>query len=145
MRKTSDRICEDYGLSVLKQEDKYNKYATSGLYKELMKDSIDYAIENASSYNEFIKILQDLNYTVTDVNNALSIKRKPYKRNTRIERQLGNKYSKEYIYKRILKTQPPFPYFLNPYPLINRTYQKYNSIKAHYIPLSNSILSLIFH
>jgi len=145
MRKTSDRICEDYGLSVLKQEDKYNKYATSGLYKELMKDSIDYAIENASSYNEFIKILQDLNYTVTDVNNALSIKRKPYKRNTRIERQLGNKYSKEYIYKRILETQPPFPYSPNPYPLINRTYQKYNSIKAHYIPHSNSIFSLIFH
>lgn len=145
MRKTSDRICEDYGLSVLKQEDKYNKYATSSLYKELMKDSIDYAIENASSYSEFIKILQDLNYTVTDVNNALSIKRKPYKRNTRIERQFGNKYSKEYIYKRILETQPPFPYSPNPYPLINRTYQKYNSIKAHYIPHSNSILSLIFH
>ena len=145
MRKTSDRICEDYGLRVLKQEDKYNKYATSSLYKELMKDSIDYAIENASSYSEFIKILQDLNYTVTNVNNALSIKRKPYKRNTRIERQFGNKYSKEYIYKRILETQPPFPYSPNPYPLINRTYQKYNSIKAHYIPHSNSILSLIFH
>ena len=99
MRKTSDRLCEDYGLSVLKQEEKYNKYATSSLYKELMKDSIDYAIENAKDYNEFIKILQDLDYIVTDKNDTLSIRREPYKRNTRIERQFGNKYSKENIYK----------------------------------------------
>ena len=33
MRKTSDRLCKEYGLSVLKQEEKYNKYATSNLYK----------------------------------------------------------------------------------------------------------------
>ena len=89
MRKTSDRLCEYYGLSVLKQEEKYNKYATSSLYKELMKDSIDYAIENAKDYNEFIKILQDLDYIVTDKNNTLSIRREPYKRNTRIEKQFG--------------------------------------------------------
>lgn len=44
MRKASDKLCEEYGLSVLKQEEKYNKYTTSSLYKELMKDSIDYAI-----------------------------------------------------------------------------------------------------
>lgn len=66
MRKTSDRLCEEYGLNVLLQEEKYNKYATSSLYKELMKDSIDYAIESAKDYNEFIKILQDLGYVITD-------------------------------------------------------------------------------
>ena len=128
MRKTSDRLCEDYGLSVLKQEEKYNKYASSSLYKELMKDSIDYAIENAKDYNEFIKILQDLDYVVTDKNNTLSIRREPYKRNTRIERQFGNKYSKENIYKRILETQPQFPYTPNPQSLLNRTFQNYNNI-----------------
>ena len=53
MRKVSDRICEEYGLSVLKQEDKYNKYATSALYKELMRDSIDYAIANSKDYEQF--------------------------------------------------------------------------------------------
>lgn len=94
MRMTSDKLCKDYGLSVLKQEEKYNKYATSSLYKTLMQDSIDYAIANAKDYNEFIKILQDLDYTVTDKNNTLSIMRKPYKRNTRIERQFGSNYSK---------------------------------------------------
>ena len=70
MRKTSDGLCEEYGLNVLSQEEKYNKYATSSLYKELMKDSIDYAIANAKDYNEFIKILQDLDYIITDKNNS---------------------------------------------------------------------------
>ena len=106
MRKASDKLCEEYGLSVLKQEEKYNKYTTSSLYKELMKDSIDYAIANAKDYNEFIKILQDLDYIVTDKNNTLSIRQELCKRNTRIERQFGNSYSKESIYKRILETQP---------------------------------------
>lgn len=69
----------------------------------------DFAIESAKDYNEFIKILQDLDYIVTDKNDVLSIRREPYKRNTRIERQFGNKYSKENIYKRILEIQPRFP------------------------------------
>lgn len=89
MRKVSDRLWGEYGLNVLKQEEKYNKYATSSLYKELMKDPIDYAITNAKDYNELIKILQDLDYVVTDRNDALSIRREQYKRNTRIERHFG--------------------------------------------------------
>jgi len=128
MRKASDKLCEEYGLSVLKQEEKYNKYATSSLYKELMKDSIDYAIANAKDYNEFIKILQDLDYIVTDKNETLSIRREPYKRNTRIERQFGNNYSKENIYKRILETQTSFPYSPEAYLLINRTRESYEKL-----------------
>lgn len=144
MRKTSDRLCEEYGLNVLSQEEKYNKYATSSLYKELMKDSIDYAIENAKDYNEFIKILQDLGYVITDKNNTLSIKRDPYKRNTRIERQFGNKYSKENIYKRILETQPLYPYSSNPIVLITRTYENYNKQKEKHYKSKGSIGYLIY-
>lgn len=130
MRKTSDKLCAEYGLSVLKQEEKYNKYATSGLYKELMKDSIDYAIANAKDYNEFIKILQDLDYIVTDKNNILSIRREPYKRNTRIERQFGNNYSKENIYKKILEIQPLFGYLPKPCLIITRACENYEEIKT---------------
>lgn len=144
MRKTSDRLCEEYGLNVLSQEEKYNKYATSSLYKELMKDSIDYAIENAKDYNEFIKILQDLGYVITDKNNTLSIKRDPYKRNTRIERQFGSKYSKENIYKRILETQPLYPYSSNPMILITRTYENYNKQKERHYQNKGSIGYLIY-
>lgn len=145
MRNTSDKLCEEYGLSVLKQEDKYNKFATSSLYKELMKDSIDYAIANARDYNEFIKILHDLDYIVTEKNNTLSIRRKPYKRNTRIERQFGNQYSKENIYKRILETQPEYPYSPEPYLLINRIYEDYNNEKQKCLQFKGSISYLIYH
>ena len=145
MRKTSDKLCEEYGLSVLKQEDKYIKYATSSLYKELMKDSIDYAIANAKDYNEFIKILHDLNYIVTDKNETLSIRRDPYKRNTRIERQFGNNYTKENIYKRILETQPEHPYSPAPYLLANRSYERYNNEKQKHLQFKGSISYLIFH
>ena len=145
MRKASDKLCEEYGLSVLKQEEKYNKYATSSLYKELMRDSIDYAIANAKDYNEFIKILQDLDYIVTDKNEILSIRREPYKRNTRIERQFGEKYSKENIYKRILETQPEYPYSPDPYLLANRSYERYNNEKQKHLQFKGSISYLIFH
>lgn len=145
MRIASDKLCEEYGLSVLKKEEKYNKYATSNLYKELMKDSIDYAIVNARDYDEFIKILQDLDYVVTDRNNTLSIRREPYKRNTRIERQFGNEYTKENIYKRILETQPEYPYSPDPYLLINRSYNRYNKHKKQSYAKKGSIRWLIFY
>lgn len=144
MRKTSDRLCEEYGLNVLSQEEKYNKYATSSLYKELMKDSVDYAIANAKDYNEFINILQDLGYVVTDKNETLSIRRYPYKRNTRIERQFGSKYSKENIYRRILETQPLYPYSSNPLVLIARAYENYKKQKEKHYYKKGSIAYLIY-
>lgn len=107
--------------------------------------SIDYAIANAKDYNEFIKILQDLDYIITNKDNTLYIRREPYKRNTRIERQFGNKYSKEDIYKRILETQPEFSYSPEPYLLIHRTYKKYNEIKEKYYQNKGTISWLIFH
>ena len=69
----------------------------------------------------------------------------PYKRNTRIERQFGNQYSKENIYKRILETQPEFPYFPEPYLLINKTYENYNNEKQKCLQFKDSISYLIFH
>lgn len=144
MRKTSDRLCEEYGLNVLSQKDKYTKYATSALYKELMRNSIDYAITNAKDYEQFIQILRDLDYIVTDINDTLSIRRDPYKRNTRIERQFGYKYSKENIYKRILETQPEFPYSPEPYLLFSRSYERYNNEKQKHLQFKGSISYLIY-
>lgn len=141
MRKTSDKLCSEYGLSILKQEEKYDKYATSSLYKELMKDSIDYAIAISKNYNEFIKILEDLDYIVTDKNNSLSIRREPYKRNTRIERQFGKHYSKENIYKKILETQTIFPYSPEPYLLINKARENYEKLN----PPKGSLAWLFLH
>ena len=148
MRIASDKLCTDYGLSVVKherQEDRYNKFATSSLYKELMKDSIDYAIANSRNYEEFIQILQDLDYIITDRNNILSIRREPYKRNTRIERQFGNNYSRENICKRILEEQPPFGYLAKPYLIIGRTRENYEDLKTKVYPKKGSLAWLFLH
>lgn len=89
---------------MLKKYD-YSKYATNNLYKELMKDSIDYAIENANNYNEFISIMNNLDYEIMIRNDDLSIRRKPYKRSTRILKQFGENYSLDNVKKRILEEQ----------------------------------------
>lgn len=148
MRIASDKLCTNYGLSVLKhenQEDRYNKFATSSLYKELMKNSIDYAIASSRDYEEFTKILQDLDYVITNKNNTLSIRREPYKRNTRIERQFGNDYSKENICKRILETQPLYGYLPKPYWIITRTRENYEELKAQIYPKKGSLAWLFLH
>lgn len=148
MRNTSDKLCDDYGLSVIRheqQEDRYNKFATSSLYREFMRDSIDYAIANAINYEEFIQILQDLDYIITDRNDNLSIRREPYKRNTRIERQFGNNYSKENICKRILEIQSPFGYVSKPYLIINRTRENYEELKKRFYPKKGSFAWLFLH
>ena len=129
MRKISDRLCEEYGLSILKKEEKYEKYANSSVYKELMKDSIDYAIENANNFADFVRTLEDLDYIVTERNGELSIRREPYKRNTRIERQFGKNYSKDMIIKRIIETQPNRSYKIAPYILTRAFTQKYTKFK----------------
>lgn len=129
MRIISDRLCEEYGLSVLKKEKKYDKYANSSVYKELMKDSIDYAIENTNNFADLVRTLEDLDYIVTERNGELSIRREPYKRNTRIERQFGKNYSKDMIIKRMIETQPNSIYKIVPYMLTRTATQKYTELK----------------
>lgn len=129
MQYESDNLCKEYRLSVLPKKYDYSKYATNNLYKELMKDSIDYAIENANSYDEFISILNDLDYEITIRNDELSIRREPYKRNTRILKQFGSDYSLENIKKRILEEQPLFKHLPQAYLTVNTRLNYYNNSK----------------
>lgn len=129
MQYESDNLCKEYGLSVLPKKYNYSKYATNNLYKELMKDSIDYAIENANNYEEFISILNDLDYEITIRNDELSIRREPYKRNTRILKQFGENYSLENIKKRILEEQPLFRHLPQAYLTVNARLDYYNNSK----------------
>ena len=58
----------------------------------------------------------------------------------------GNKIEAEINdYKRLLETQPLFPYTPNPQSLLNRTFQKYNNIKQTHFQNKSSIIDLIFH
>lgn len=122
MRRTSDDICREYKLNVLKEkpcgklkinyERHYNSYIQKSDFHTIAKDDIDFAIGQAYSYKNFIKILEQMDYIITIRANKISICRPPYKRNIRIERAFGEEYSIANIEERIMNTEMkkiPFP------------------------------------
>lgn len=122
MRETSDRLCEEYNLSVLKEKKcpksniDYSKFyqhkAKQTQYYSEIKEDIDYAIGQADEFNEFITIMKKLNYEVTNRYGRLSVRPLNRKRPIRIERAFGNDYQIENINNRILTThvvKVPFP------------------------------------
>ena len=128
LRKTSDEICEEYGLSVLEEktcksginfENFYKKSMKESEYYKFAKEDIDYAIEHSWTYQEFIKKLKDMGYDVYFRANKISIRRYPYKRNIRIERAFGEEYSIENIKNKIYSRYPSREEVIKP-----KTYDK---------------------
>ena len=116
MRKVSDNICKEYELQTLEEKSYYknisNKYARSSKYLNSVRTDIDYAISQASNYNDFTKILTKMGYELEHSSNKMSIRKFPYKRYVRVERTFGEEYSKESILFRIKHTvsfKVPFP------------------------------------
>ena len=116
MRKVSDNICKEYELQTLEEKSYYknisNKYARSSKYLDSVRTDIDYAISQASNYNDFTKILTKIGYELEHSSNKMSIRKFPYKRYVRVERTFGEEYSKESILFRIKHTvsfKVPFP------------------------------------
>lgn len=113
MRHLSDEICNEYGLSVLEEKPcgKYNidysKVYESDIVhsnqKTKAKAVIDYAISKAKKYSDFIGILNELGYFVTQrTKDSLSIRDVAhYNRNIRVARALGENYTIERIKERI--------------------------------------------
>lgn len=128
LRKTSDEICEEYGLSVLEEktcksginfENFYKKSMKESEYYKFTKEDIDYAIEHSWTYQEFIKKLKDMGYEVYFRSNKISIRRYPYKRNIKIERAFGEEYSIENIKNKIYSRYPTREEVIKP-----KTYDK---------------------
>ena len=116
IRKVSDNICKEYELQTLEEKSYYknssNKYARSSKYLDSVRTDIDYAISQASNYNDFTKILTKMGYELEHSSNKMSIRKFPYKRYVRVERTFGEEYSKESILFRIKHTvsfKVPFP------------------------------------
>ena len=128
LRKTSDEICEEYGLSILEEktcksginfENFYKKSMKESEYYKFAKEDIDYAIKHSWTYQEFIKKLKDMGYEVYFRANKISIRRYPYKRNIRIERAFGEEYSIENIKNKICSRYPSREEVIKP-----KTYDK---------------------
>ena len=128
LRKTSDEICVEYGLSILEEktcksginfENFYKKSMKESEYYKFAKEDIDYAIEHSWTYQEFIKKLKGIGYEVYFRANKISVRRYPYKRNIRIERSFGEEYSIENIKNKIFSRYPSREEVIKP-----KTYDK---------------------
>ena len=135
MRRTSDDLCKEYELQTLEEKNFYknisNRYARSSKYLDSIRADIDYAISQASIYNDFTKILIKMGYELNHEHNKLSIRKPPYKRYTRVERTFGEEYSRESILfriKHIVGFKVPFPEY---HTLTGRFKRKSNTSIKH--------------
>ena len=128
LRKTSDEICEEYGLSILKEktcksginfENFYKKSMRDSDYYKFTKEDIDYAIEHSWTYKEFLKRLKEMGYEVYFRANKISVRMYPHKRNIRIERAFGEEYLIENIKNKICSRYPSREEVIKP-----KTYDK---------------------
>ena len=115
MRAISDSLCKEYKLSVIEEKPcpkssiNYGNFLKSEIqksnYYNEVKDDIDYAIEQAYSFDDFIGIMKKMNYDVINRYGKLSVKKTNRKRNIRIERFFGEEYTIANIRKRIFETE----------------------------------------
>lgn len=111
LRKTSDEICEEYRLSVLKEktcksginfENFYKKSMRDSDYYKFAKEDIDYAIKHSYILKQFQQMLVSMGYNYYYRADKLSVRRESYRRNIRVERAFGEEYSVESIRQRII-------------------------------------------
>ena len=147
IRRLSDMICEEYGLSVIREKptrkkinyDNYFKGSIRRLnYYTIAKEDLDRAIMEAYNYEDFENLMRCMNYTLTYRVGKLSIRKGNYKRNIRVERMFGEDYSKDNIIDRISKTYSPREPFIEEYGTSKRKvyakdYKKHKGIVALYL------------
>ena len=121
MRQTSDNLCREYGLSVIKEKPTkanidytkfYAGYVQKSNYHTQTKQDIDYAITQSNTYKEFEKLLKAMDYELIYRAGKLSIRKEPYKKNIRVARAFGDNYAVDKIKERIKiekAVKVPFP------------------------------------
>ena len=151
LRKTSDEICEEYGLSALKEktcksginfENFYKKSMRDSDYYKFAKEDIDYAIEHSWTYKEFLKRLKEMGYEVYFRANKISVRMYPHKRNIRIERAFGEEYSIENIQNKICSRYPSREEVIKPKTYDKRLFYK-GSVKK--LKKTKGIIALYYY
>ena len=145
LRRLSDLLCEEYGLSVLKEKPcrnskinyaNYQKQLSGKVnYYTIAKEDLDRAIGMATDYYDFENLMKAMDYELIYRNNKLSIKRNPYKKHIRIERYFGAEYSIDRITERIREeniTRIPFIEEYGNTPKHNANYYKKRKPKGIY-------------
>ena len=111
LRQTNDFICKEYGLSSLEEKVTrknfdFSKYMNHDNYSVRTQRDIDIAVKNSFNYQDFINTMKKMNYEVIERYGKLSVRHINMKRNIRIERQFGEDYTIDNIYRRIAEEVP---------------------------------------
>ena len=143
LRRLSDSLCKEYGLSVLKEKacrnSKINfanyqkEYVEKNNYYTIAKQDLDRAIEQAYDIKDFEKLMKAMDYEVIYRANKISIRRYPYKKNIRIERYFGSEYSIDRINERIETTHAPRIPFIEVFGNAKYVIDKSNYKKPKYV------------
>ena len=115
MQTQSDKLCREYGLSVLPNPkgQKSKHYGEWKAEKEgkptlrgMIKEDVDTAISQSMTEKQFFAVLKKMGYEIK-VQKYIYLKRQGRPYFSRLERQLGEDYSIESIRKRILAQSRP--------------------------------------
>ena len=115
MRKQSDLLCQEYGLSVIEspEQGKTKHYSEWNAerdghttWRSMIKSDVDTAIRFSMTDRQFITNLRELGYEIKS-GKDISVRPSGKERFVRLQRNFGNDYTIESIRRRILaQTQP---------------------------------------
>ena len=115
MQRESDRLCREYGLSVIEnpQRGKSKHYGEwraeqegRPTYLSLIKADVDTAIRQSMTERQFFYHLRQMGYDIK-VGKDITVRPLNYPRGRKLMRNFGEDYSMENIRKRIFSPAPP--------------------------------------
>lgn len=130
MRKVSDELCLQYGLSIVEEKKNIGKsrqqYFHAKTLREMIREDVDSAINASYTDRQFYRELELLGYEIKISEKNISVKHPMHQRFVRLK-TLGHEYEKEKVFERILD--------LNKSDGINRSYySRYNfNIEPYFI------------
>lgn len=110
LRETSDKLCLEYGLSVIKNPKKYTKKVNQYILKSFMneiKRDIDATVLECARYVEFNAVMHNKGYSFGEINDEPVIYH-PYCEEPIYIKSLGNQYHREQIKERLTTKVIPF-------------------------------------
>ena len=137
MRTESDKICAEYGLSVIKNPGKGKNYAEwkaehegTPTVRGQIKDELDEIIKCSYTYEQFWKILKQRGYEVKRDVRYIALKPAYSQRYIRLK-SLGKNYSEEAIRQRIISARNGIRILDKPATDYNAWLKKYKPTKLH--------------
>ena len=108
LRQISDSLCEEYGLSVLKEDigykSTYNHKVINNVYYKTLKEDLDNIISYSVTLKQVMDRMKQLGYKAYSRNGIITIYRDGYDK-VRIEKAFGNEYSKDSISKQLYSSR----------------------------------------